>query len=132
MGQALISRGKKREVLPLLSRANATIRSEPFALQCGGGIIITVIVTNAGAAGSLDTLNVQAKEGSNYDTIATFTGLAITAAGRHRFRIAPGATRAAGANAYKGVMEDVVPAELRIQTVHSVNAMTYQVKVELL
>lgn len=130
MPDTMIQRGSRKTVMAAASRAPGTFNSDAYALLNSNGIIITVSVTDVGSSGSLDTLSVQAEDNGNYDTIATFATLAITATGRYRFRIAPGSSRAAGANAFKGAAEDSVPATGRVQAVHTTGTMIYSIKVE--
>lgn len=96
--------------------AAGTFSSNDVWLREGGGMVVTLDVSDI-AGSTLTTLNVQAKTGSAYDTVIQFGSLAITANGRYLFRAEPGAARTGGANAYKGVVEDIPPVQSRLQVV---------------
>jgi hypothetical protein len=127
MPGAALNPGDGAELLASASRAAATYNSDDFWMLRGGGAIVTVIVTSVGAAGSIDTISIQAKNGDNYDTVISFAAQAIIATGRYRYRIAPGA---ALADLWKGAAQDVMPVTGRVQVIHTVNAMVYSVTVE--
>lgn len=93
------------------------------------GLLVTVDVTDINGA-TITEVHIQKKSGANFDNIAAFTAQAITANGRYIYRIAPGAARAAGANAYKGVAEDVAPRTGRVNIVNTVAIPTLTVRVE--
>jgi hypothetical protein len=122
-----LSPGDAGEVMPSLSRNAGTVNSDDFWMIQGGGAIIEIIATDMGVAGSIDTLSIQAKNGDNYDTVRTFTGLAITAAGRYRFRISDNA--AASTGSWKAVADDTMPVTGRLQVIHTVNAVVYSVNI---
>lgn len=107
------------------SAANAagTLNTDPYWLVKGGGLLLTIDLTNANG-GSIDTVSIQAKTGDNYDTVISFTGQAITANGRYIYRIEPGA---ANAGDYKGAAENSPPLEGRVQIVSTVATMTFAV-----
>lgn len=106
-----------------------TYSSDDYWLPDGGGLLVTLVVTDVTGGAIITTLNIQAKTGSGYDTVAQFGSLAINAAGRYLFRMAPGASRAAGASAYKGAVEDTSPTQGRIQVVGSVATATFDLHV---
>lgn len=131
MSATAINPGERGRVLEPASRPAGTYNSDDYWLIRGGGLLIYLEVTAVGGApGVVTTLNLQAKSGDNYDTVAQFGLLAINAVGRYIFRVSPGASRAAGANAYKGAIEEVPPTVGRIQVVHTTDVMNYSVKVE--
>ena len=118
--------GTQLELEASAAHAAGTFSSLDFWLVDSGGMIFTVDITNQNS-GSLTTFNVQAKRDTNYDTVATFTGLAQTATGRLRFRMGPGAARAAGANAYTGAAEDWPPPMGRVQVINAAGTVTYSI-----
>jgi hypothetical protein len=131
MSAVSINPGERGRVLDPASRPAGTYNSDDYWLIRGGGLLIYLEVTAVGAApGVVTTISLQAKNGENYDTVAQFGALAINAVGRYTFRVAQGASRVAGANAYKGAIEEAPPTAARIQIVHTTDAMNYSVKVE--
>lgn len=106
-----------------------TFNSADYWLVEGGGLLITIDVENINGA-TITDINLQSNHGNNYDTIAPFPAQAINANGRYQYRISPGASRAAGANAYKGAVEDVPPRRGRVQIVNTVAIPTVTIRVE--
>jgi hypothetical protein len=123
--------GDGQVLMDSLSRNPAnpfTVNSDDFWLPRSGGVIITIDVTDVSGGGSITALRVMNKSGSNYDKVIEFTGLAINAAGRYAFLIAPGATAASN---WKGKAETLPPTEGRLQVVHTdANPLTYSVSLQ--
>jgi hypothetical protein len=125
---AVLQPGQRGTILTSAAQAIATIDSGDYLLSRGGGVIFWLEVTDINGA-TITTFNVLARVGDNYVTVATFTALAITANGIYGFRFAHGA-RTAGANAYKGVADDVPPTVGKVQVVNTVAIATFNVRVE--
>jgi hypothetical protein len=126
---AAVCRGEKRTLLFSQSVPAGTFDTDNYLLVGGGGLIVWVDITAIGS-GILTDVRIQAKNGSSYDTLASFAALAINSGGRYGFRVAPGAARAAGANSYKGAVEDVPPSQGRIEIVTTTGAIVLSIKVE--
>lgn len=122
-------RGNRAQLLESQSLAAGTHNTPDFWLIDGGGLIVWIDITAIGS-GVLTDVRIQARVGANYETVAAFAALAIDANGRYGFRIAAGAARAAGANAYKGAVEDAPPTTGRVQLVTTTGAITLAVKAE--
>lgn len=119
--------GQSATLLAATSRAAATTNSNPFYLIEGGGAEFTIDITSVGAAGVVTDVNIQKKNGTNYDTVIAFSGLSITATGRYTFRCAPGAT---ATGTYAGTSNEYPPVRGRVQTIHTTNAMTFKDQIE--
>lgn len=128
MADTAIAAGHGRSLLASASRTPGTYNSDDWVLlDGGGGLIVTLEVTDVGSSGSVDTLSLQAKSGANYDTVVTFGTLAITGTGRYRFQVVPGA---AAAGSYKGSSQSALPYQGRVQVVHTTGTMIYTVRAE--
>lgn len=121
-GIALLE-GESRALVDSAANAAGTLSSDPYWLPKGGGLLLTIDLTDANG-GSIDTISIQAKTGSNYDTVISFPGQAITANGRYLYRIDDGASNAGD---YKGAAENSPPLEGRIQIVSTGATMTFGV-----
>lgn len=125
-----INPGQSATLLAAVSRANATINSNTYYLLHGGGMLVTIDVTVVGAGpGVITDVNIQKKNGTNYDTVIALSGLVINATGRYTFRYGPGA---AATGTYSGTSNEYPPPRGRVQVIHTTNAMTYKVTVEAL
>src|SRR5262245_11017077 len=110
-------------LLQSLVRPAGVHDSDPYWLLRGGGIIVILDVTDVQLGGTITTVRVQAKSGENFETVAEFPGLAIAVADQYYFRMGPGASRAAGASAYKGAVEDYPPLSGRVEVVQGTNTV---------
>lgn len=120
--------GESRSLIDSAANAAGTLNSDPYWLPKGGGLLLTIDLTNANG-GSIDTISIQAKTGDNYDTVISFPGQAITANGRYLYRIDDGASNAGD---YKGASENSPPMEGHVQIVSTVATMTYAVSLACL
>lgn len=123
--------GQRGNVIKSGTYSAATKNSEDYLLIEGGGLIIWLEVTTIGS-GVVTDVNLQAKVGSSYVTIAAFGSLAISANGVYGFRVAPGAQRAAGGSAYKGAAEDQPASQGRVQVISTTGDVVYNVRIEAL
>jgi len=126
-----VTPGSRATLLGKSNKSPATINSSGFNLRPngggGGGGIIYLVVTAVTGGGSISTVNVQARVGTEYLTVMTFGSLAINATGLYAIRIHPGA---ATANSWKAVAQDILPVIGRIQVVVAGAAVEFQAILE--
>src|SRR5262245_50698163 len=106
-----------------------SFQTTDYWLVEGGGLLFTIEVLNINGA-TITDVNLLSKHGGNYDVVWVNPGQAINANGRYQYRMSPGASRVAGAGAYKGAIEDIPPRTGAIQIVNTVAQPTVIVRVE--
>jgi len=130
MGGAAL-KGDQRLLVESQALPVGTFNSPDYWLPEGGGLLITIDVENINGS-TITDVNLMSKQGANYDIIWANAAQAINANGRYQYRIMPGSTKAAGANSYKGVAEDIPPVTGRIQLVVTVAIPTVSVRIQCL
>lgn len=124
-------KGDQRLLVDAQAIPVGTFQSPNYWLPEGGGLLVTIDVTGINGS-TITDVNLMSKQGSSYDIVWANAAQAINANGRFQYRIAPGSTKAAGANSYKGVAEDTPPVVGAIQIVVTVAIPTLNVRIQCL